>query len=141
GEPGDQDSIGINLTNNSGTLLYSSNWNGTSTDELILSGGNIVIHSGFSSLPTSSANQVDSPVFNLSTEENPFDFKAIIELESDDKSAMVTYTVYDGTNKLIFTQVLPPDANFTFGENVRSGMYLVVVQQGGKVGQIRMIKE
>ena len=48
GEPGEFDSIGITLTNSSGILLYSSNWIGISTDEMELSGGNLVVHSGFS---------------------------------------------------------------------------------------------
>ena len=48
GEPGSNDSIGINLTNSDGILLYSSNWSGISTEEMLLSGGNLVVHSGFS---------------------------------------------------------------------------------------------
>jgi hypothetical protein len=48
GEPGLNDSIGINLTDKDGILLYSSNWSGISTEEMLLSGGNLVVHSGFS---------------------------------------------------------------------------------------------
>ena len=42
GEPGNTDTIGFNLYNNSGALLFSSNWNGTTTIEQRLGGGNVV---------------------------------------------------------------------------------------------------
>ncbi|MBT8258679.1 MAG: T9SS type A sorting domain-containing protein, partial [Bacteroidia bacterium] len=130
----------INLTTSSGALLYSSNWNGTSTDEMYLSGGNILIHSGFSSTATV-ANQGDQPIFNLSADENPFDVLGDVSLESDDKSNLVTYSVYDSNNKFLYEATLTPDKKFKFGQGIKSGMYLVIVRQGDKIGQIRMIKK
>jgi len=44
GEPGNSDMIGISVWDKSGTLLYSSNWNGVKTVEQVLDGGNIQIH-------------------------------------------------------------------------------------------------
>ncbi|NNE25567.1 MAG: T9SS type A sorting domain-containing protein, partial [Saprospiraceae bacterium] len=145
GEPGDEDSIGINLTNNSGTLLYSSNWTGTSTDELILSGGNIVIHSGFSTISSDmqelGENMVPTLVFDVSTDENPFDNKASLSLNSTDQLTQVTYSVYDSNNKFLYSETLKPDEKFEFGNGIKSGMYLVIVQQGDNVSQIRLIKK
>jgi hypothetical protein len=44
GEPGKTDTIGITLyANGSGALLFSSNWNGTSTIEQLLGGGNLQV--------------------------------------------------------------------------------------------------
>ncbi len=44
GEPGKTDTIGITLyANNSGALLFSSNWNGTDTIEQLLDGGNLQV--------------------------------------------------------------------------------------------------
>ncbi len=44
GEPGSTDTIGITLYgNNTGALLFSSNWNGTTTIEQLLRGGNLVV--------------------------------------------------------------------------------------------------
>ena len=44
GEPGSTDTIGITLyANGSGALLFSSNWNGTSTIEQLLGGGNLQV--------------------------------------------------------------------------------------------------
>ena len=44
GEPGTVDTIGITVWNKSGGLWFSSNWNGTKTVELLLGGGNVVVH-------------------------------------------------------------------------------------------------
>jgi hypothetical protein len=46
GEPGRNDQIGITVFNNAGGILYSSDWNGVRTGELILAGGNLVVNSG-----------------------------------------------------------------------------------------------
>jgi hypothetical protein len=43
GEPGSADTIGINLWNDGGGLLHSSNWNGTRTIEQLIVGGNLVV--------------------------------------------------------------------------------------------------
>jgi hypothetical protein len=43
GEPGSSDSIGFTLWNGN-TLLFSSEWTGSKTDEKRLDGGNLVVH-------------------------------------------------------------------------------------------------
>jgi hypothetical protein len=55
GEPGSSDSISVALTSSYGlspsviaNLLYSSNWVSSMTKQMGLTGGNIVVHSGFS---------------------------------------------------------------------------------------------
>ena len=50
GEPGVNDQIAISLWTGS-TLMYSSNWNGSSTVEKLLGGGNLVVRSGFNLTP------------------------------------------------------------------------------------------
>jgi hypothetical protein len=44
GEPGSSDTIGIQVINKQGGLWFSSNWNGTSTVEQVLAGGNLSVH-------------------------------------------------------------------------------------------------
>lgn len=44
GEPGRYDMVGFTITDEGGVLLYSSNWDGSDTNEITLSGGNIKIH-------------------------------------------------------------------------------------------------
>jgi hypothetical protein len=43
GEPGSSDSIGFTLWNGK-TLLFSSQWSGSKTDEKRIDGGNLVVH-------------------------------------------------------------------------------------------------
>jgi hypothetical protein len=43
GEPGSSDTIGVMLTDPSGGLLFSSNWNGVNTVEQLLGGGNLQV--------------------------------------------------------------------------------------------------
>ncbi len=43
GEPGSSDSIGFTLWNGN-TLLFSSEWTGSKTDEKRIGGGNLVVH-------------------------------------------------------------------------------------------------
>ena len=44
GEPGSSDTFGITLYDSSNNILFSSNWNGTTTLEQSLGGGNVVVH-------------------------------------------------------------------------------------------------
>jgi hypothetical protein len=44
GEPGSSDTIGITVWNKSGGLWFSSSWNGTTTIEQLLGGGNLSVH-------------------------------------------------------------------------------------------------
>ena len=44
GEPGSQDSWAITVNLKTGALFFSSKWNGTTTVEQILGGGNLQIH-------------------------------------------------------------------------------------------------
>jgi hypothetical protein len=44
GEPGANDSIGIAVWGHSGTLLFSSNWDGTQTVEQTVGAGNLQVH-------------------------------------------------------------------------------------------------
>ncbi|NNE25568.1 MAG: T9SS type A sorting domain-containing protein [Saprospiraceae bacterium] len=145
GEPGIDDSIGINLIDANGILLYSSNWSGISTEEMMLSGGNLVVHSGFCTISSDmqelGENIVPTVVFDISIEENPFDNKASLSLISTDETTQVTYSVYDSNNKFLYSATLKPDQKFKFGNGIKSGMYLVTVQQGNNKTQIRMIKK
>ena len=43
GDPGSSDRIGLTLTDGA-TLLYSTSWNGAATQELVIGGGNLVVH-------------------------------------------------------------------------------------------------
>ena len=144
GEPGNFDSIGINLKNSSNILLYSSNWIGISTEEMVLSGGNLVVHSGFSLAADVyiDTSMLDTEgLFEIVMDKNPFDITTTLTLKTDNKSSLVQYAVYDNNNKLLSYRVLAPSEKFVFGKGLRSGMYIVKVVQGKNVRIKRLIKK
>ncbi|MEH6538404.1 MAG: HYR domain-containing protein [Psychroserpens sp.] len=132
GEPGIDDSIGINLTNNSNTLLYSSNWLGFSTEEMLLSGGNLVVHSGFSLART-------FEVFEVNSWPNPSDTTFNIKLNSTNDE-LVDIVVFDITNKVIRKDRFNPKDVYEFGDKLQSGLYFVQISQGSHMEIMRLIK-
>ena len=44
GEPGSTDTFAITLYDSSNNVLFASNWDGTTTVEQVLGGGNVVVH-------------------------------------------------------------------------------------------------
>jgi hypothetical protein len=106
GEPGSSDQIAISLYDGS-TLLYSSNWTGSATSEILLSGGNLVVHSGFSVTPTKSAEiaTATAPVLqysNLKVYPNPFNDRVRFEFVSPDAVNAQIY-IYDMAGRRIET--------------------------------------
>jgi hypothetical protein len=110
GEPGSNDQIGITLWDGT-TLLYSSWWTGSNTEEMLLSGGNLVVHSGFN--VTSGKNEefeiipVDvAPAAMLEVYPNPTRDKATFRFvpQADSKARLEIYhlngslvhTLYEG---------------------------------------------
>ncbi|OUR94319.1 hypothetical protein A9Q87_01340 [Flavobacteriales bacterium 34_180_T64] len=132
GEPGIEDSIAFNLINNSSTLLFSSNWTGISTEELTLTGGNLVVHSGFSNARLFEMFEVDS-------QPNPSDnvFNLKVKSSSD---ALVHVVVFDVNNKIVHTDEFNPKKEYEFGSKLQSGLYFVQVRQGSNIETIRLIK-
>src|SRR4030095_4520021 len=53
GEPGVNDKIGIIVYNGAGGVYFSSNWNGTTTVQQLIGGGNLVVHGGSTGTITS----------------------------------------------------------------------------------------
>ena len=113
GEPGSSDQIAISLYDGS-TLLFSNNWTGTSTAELVLGGGNLVVKSGYS-ITISGTNKsaeiaTEVPVVTvqptLKTYPNPFTERVNIEFSymTDTHARLEIYniagskleTLYDG---------------------------------------------
>lgn len=132
GEPGSDDSIGINLTDSNGVLLYSSNWSGIRTNEMTLAGGNLVVHGGFSV-----ARIVD--MFEVLSWPNPSNsfFNLKINTNSQEKVKII---VSDINNRLISQSEFDPGQEHQFGNNLQSGSYFVQISQGEKVEVIHLIK-
>ena len=97
GEPGTDDSIGLTLTTSSGVLLYSSNWTGIDTAEMLLSGGNIVVHSGFSS--ENILGGLDFDLSSIVLYPNPA--KAFVILNNPNNLILKELEIYDLHRRLI----------------------------------------
>jgi len=139
GEPGIDDSIGINLTTSNGILLYSSNWSGIATEEMVLSGGNLVVHSGFSSAKILG---IDDLVLNgISLYPNPA--KEEITIGNSQNLELYEAAIYDIRGRLLY-QINLQGMGLTKTVSVQelaTANYVVIIK--GKDGQIikRLLKE
>jgi hypothetical protein len=152
GEPGNFDSIAFNLTDgSSGALLYSSNWTGIITGEMQLTGGNLVVHSGFSlgvtdtNAKVSESKELDVTDFDdymieLVGWPNPSDTYFNISLKTNNNLDIVNIKVFDVSNKLVHNNSFYPNLQYKFGENLEGGVYIVKVEQAGKIDSVRLVK-
>jgi hypothetical protein len=112
GDPGTKDQIAISLWNGS-ILLYSSYWNGASNAEMVLGGGNLVVHSGFSfAQPTSVSStksalpsEIPDAEFGLKAYPNPFTDHIYfnIQLMTNSKVQLEIYDVTGTKLATVFT--------------------------------------
>ncbi len=145
GEPGTDDSIAFNLTKG-GTLYYSSNWTGISTAEMQLSGGNLLIHSGFS-LGGGGAKGPDvvediDDISNLEIKSwpNPSDGYFSIKINTTNNTDKIDIYVFDVTNKLVHQNQFEAEQEYQFGLRLESGVYIVKIYQANKIQFIRLVK-
>ena len=146
GEPGSEDEIAFNLTDGS-TLLYSSNWTGISTSELVLTGGNIVVHSGLSELPRATV-AVNEPVVEINLNEtlelvswpNPSDDYFYLKLKSKNTVDKINIQVFDLNGRLVSFKTGEPNKEYQIGASLQSGLYFVNVVQANTSKQIKLVK-
>jgi hypothetical protein len=125
GEPGADDIIGFTLWNGN-ELWYSSNWTGIGTEEMYLSGGNLVVHSGFSvgaTAETASTDGIKTAQTEVASEAetssllvypNPFTDRLLFEFSSP-VTAEARLEVYDATGRLVkvvFDQAVEGGVNY-----------------------------
>jgi len=141
GEPGTDDSISFFLTTNNGILLYSSNWDGLETNEMLLSGGNIVVHSGYSAAPLLLKGDEDVLIEALELYPNPAN--DIVYLRVPSGVTVSAVKVYDLSGRLI-QEVVKSDQGTEIPINVstlQSSSYVFVIE--GPFGQVvkHVVKE
>src|SRR5690606_10035247 len=101
GEPGSNDVIGFTLWNGN-ELWYSSNWGGLGTDELYLSGGNLIVHSGFNSGNTNqSTGGPDNNFLEVESWPNPSNDMFSILVNSTNTTEPIQYRVFDIAGRYI----------------------------------------
>ena len=151
GEPGTSDKIAITVWNKDGGLWFASKWNGTTTVEQILGGGNLKVHGGAVCAPTATKSIVAIPgllknpvseagLFNVIAYPNPTEnqFTLVLKGGTDEKVRVVIYDVLgrqvkriEGSNGQQFIR---------FGEDLKEGMYVVEVIQGTNRKVVKLLK-
>ncbi|MEH6538443.1 MAG: T9SS type A sorting domain-containing protein, partial [Psychroserpens sp.] len=101
-------------------------------EEMLLSGGNLVVHSGFSLART-------FEVFKVNSWPNPSDTTFNIKLNSSNDE-MVNIVVFDINNRVIRKDRFNPKDAYVFGDKLQSGLYFVQINQGSKIEIMRLIK-
>ncbi|MDP3913850.1 MAG: choice-of-anchor D domain-containing protein [Bacteroidota bacterium] len=133
GEPGANDDIAITLWDGK-ILLYSSNWTGLNTIPLLLSGGNLVVQSGFglksaeivtgiSEIPTS---------FEFGMYPNPTKGEVTLEITSSEiqNSEVIVRSI---TGSEVFRKEYKASEQIRFDlSKLVSGTYLVTLEIDGK---------
>ncbi len=150
GEPGNTDMIGITLLNGS-NLVYSSNWVSTQTNELVLNGGNLIVHNGVV-CPNAFVNNTSqssqrggttgdaTDELNVTVYPNPSSTDFAIQVTSQSNEPVII-RVTDVSGKLIesFTPITKGTA-IKVGSSLRSGTYFAEVTQGTKRKVVKLIK-
>ncbi|HEX6192570.1 MAG TPA: T9SS type A sorting domain-containing protein, partial [Chitinophagaceae bacterium] len=149
GEPGLNDDIAISLWNGN-TLLYSSNWIGNNTGLMLLAGGNLLVHSGFSlGAPVTNAARnseeiqqaLPTEVFEVKVFGNPTqrEFSMITETTS---SLPISIKVMDVSGRIVGRQDNVRSGQLVrFGNNYKIGTYFAEIIQGDQRKVITLIKQ
>jgi len=143
GEPGVNDQIAISLWDGS-TLVYSSNWTGATTAEMVLGGGNLVVHSSFSVGSMTVKSTDEEAVFVPQAEPGlkvyPIPFKdhlyfdlriptdSRVRLEIFDLTGAIIATVFDNNviaDESYFIEYVP--------ENIMNGVFMYRLIVDGKI--------
>ncbi|MFN4286154.1 MAG: HYR domain-containing protein [Lacibacter sp.] len=149
GEPGVNDEIGVTLMNNSGTLLFSSNWSTTATVRTVLGGGNIYINSAnFGS--TAGAREADPaahmPAFNANCFDvqvlgNPTQHQFGLRVISSDVNSKITVRITDVNGRVVEVQQnLYSGQLLQLGGNYAPGVYFAEAIQGTERKVLRLVK-
>jgi hypothetical protein len=150
GDPGSSDKIGIVVYNKSGGVWFSSNWNGTSTIQQTLGGGNLVVHGSAlnsgnttartTEVITQAATIIPAPDhFAVKVLGNPavMHFTVLVESSKNDEFEM---KVYDLTGRQIQTVRGVPGTPLRIGESFMKGHYILEVKQGNHYKTVTLVK-
>ncbi|MBC7507219.1 MAG: T9SS type A sorting domain-containing protein, partial [Ferruginibacter sp.] len=143
GEPGANiDTYGITIWGTNNTLLYSSNWTGTVTNEVAINGGNIQVRSAVAAKAITSTE----PVAPLIPEEltikafpNPSINYFIVNVRSK-VDETVYLRVVDLRGRSVYTTKGSSNQTYKFGEDFSIGSYFLEVIKGTERRTLKLIK-
>ena len=153
GEPGVNDSISFVVVNGTddptilSNVIWSSNWVGSRTQMMNLTGGNLVVHSGFSLGSTTPTNRITQavtepgvPPFAVQAWPNPSDRQFNLRVTGN-LTEKVIIKVYDISGKQLYITSGAANQDYQFGGTFVAGVYIVEVQQGDKRSKIKLVKQ
>jgi hypothetical protein len=161
GEPGTKDLISFALVDGTAdptilsNIIYSSNWVNSKTTVMNLTGGNLVVHSGFnlgsSGAIASSANprvvdnsvatNTQAVVFDSKAYPNPTTSQFNVKLESSNTNDPINIIVYGINGKPVeMKQNLKAGQTIQIGSLYRPGVYILEMIQGRERKQLKLIK-
>ena len=156
GEPGNKDSISFVVVDGTAdptvlaNIIYSSNWITNQTLQMNLSGGNLVVHSGFSVSSSNNTTIVTKAMqmetvaevspFNVKAYPNPTEhqFSLVVEGGSNEKISVV---VYDMLGRIVKHIEKGDGMLIRFGEDLKVGAYIAEVRQGRNRKTVKLIKQ
>ncbi len=150
GNPGNTDRIGITLLNGN-SLVYSSNWVSTQTTELVLNGGNLVVHNGVvcpgtmvrditSNVPREVPVTNDDESFSVNVFPNPSSNEFKLQVISK-RDAPFRIRILDENGIVKERKFVVSKANtVSVGANLPSGTYFAEVIMGDVKRMIKIIK-
>ncbi|SDB42866.1 Por secretion system C-terminal sorting domain-containing protein [Flavobacteriaceae bacterium MAR_2010_188] len=110
-----------------------------------IGGGSIVIHKPAvkgkaSSVRLAAETEVVINEVKLLSWPNPSNSTFNIKLNSPDNISEVNVNVFDLSNKLVHTAKVTANTEYSFGENLQSGIYIVKISQGQSNQSVKLIK-
>ena len=153
GEPGNFDKIGITVWNKNGGLWFSSNWNGTSTFEQTIGGGNLKVHGGLNCGNSPIVNNTNGPTTNKNTVEesivlekpeitiwpNPSNSEFNLEISNKLENQDINIEIFDQNGRLI-QKSTSVNEKLNFGLNLQSGLYFIKITHGSFQETKRVVK-
>jgi Metallo-peptidase family M12/Secretion system C-terminal sorting domain/HYR domain len=153
GEPGSSDKIAITVWNKDGGLWFASNWNGTTTVEQILGGGNLKVHGGVDCAPPPPpviSNEVitevpkkaipEADLFKVIVYPNPSAGDFRIQVTSNSYEP-VTVRILDVTGVVHSVNLMNSKTNtIKVGNHLKEGTYIAEVIQGTNRKLVKLIK-
>jgi hypothetical protein len=133
GEPGANDDIAITLWDGK-ILLYSSNWTGLNTAPLLLSGGNLVVQSGFGLKSAEIVTGISQLPNSFEVKMYPNPSKGVVMLDIVGSEIMNSEVVVRSiTGSEVFRKEYKASEQIRFDlSKLVSGTYLVTLEIDGK---------
>jgi hypothetical protein len=145
-----QDLVGVTVYRNAGGLWYSNNWSGGKTVPGNICSGDLTVTGTMSSSSTVSfpdrsigvPEQSDTTrSFSVRAYPNPTSTYFTLNVEGSSAEEQIRIRVTDMIGKLVYVTSRAPQRNYTFGENLKPGVYLVEVCQAQIRRFLKVVKQ